>query len=115
LYGALILKRKLNERAPYKPARFQRFSPSSGSISRKRVQDKIQDFLDDVFNEEGEYRGGQFEKQPEKFTCAFCPFSEQHGEVPICDQSGEVFMDYPPSMADYIDPKYCGPQPKLNE
>jgi hypothetical protein len=112
----LILKRKLNENAPYKPPRFQRFSPSSGSRSRSRVISEVDAFLEDAFDESGnKRRDKKYEKKPEKFKCAFCVFSKQHGDVPICDQDGHEFHDYPDSMADYIDPKYCGPQPKLND
>ena len=110
----LILKRKLNSDAPYKPSRFQRYSPSDGTTSRKRVKDKIDEFLDDCFTAEGEYRDKDFEKQPEKYTCAFCPYSEHFGEEGFkeCDQGGTVFLDYPESMEPYIPSKYVGPQPE---
>ena len=111
----LIMKRKLNEDAPYKPARFQRFSPSDGSRSRKRVKEKINKFLDDCFEEGGAYREDKdFEQKPDKYKCAFCPYSQQHGEEGYqkCDQDGQRFLDYGENMAPYVDDKYVGPQPE---
>lgn len=109
----LILKRKLNSDAPYKPSRFQRYSPSDGTTSRKRVKNKINEFLDDCFKEGGAYKDKDFEKQPDKYTCAFCPYSEHFGEEGFkeCDQGGTLFLDYPQSMEPYIPSKYVGPQP----
>lgn len=109
----LIMKRKLNSNAPYKPARFQRFSPSDGNQSQSRVKSKIEEFIDNCFTDDGEYRDGEFEKSPEKFKCAFCKYSYQHGEegYQVCDQDGKRFLDYPESMEPYIDSKYVGPQP----
>ena len=113
----LIMKRKLNDDAPYKPARFQRFSPSDGSRSRSRVEDKIEEFLDDCFTEEGEYRDKDFETDPDRYKCAFCSYSKQHGEegFQICDQGGKKFLDYGENMRPYVDDKYVGPQPEQNK
>ena len=110
----LIMKRELNTSAPYKPSRFQRFSPASGSQSRARVGRKIEEFISDAFNDNGEYREGDFEKKPDKYKCAFCPYSEDHGEegYQICDQNGKRFMDYGENMRPYIDDKFIGPQPE---
>ena len=110
----LIMKRELNSNAPYKPSRFQRFSPSAGSQSQSRVEKKIQEFVDNCFTEDGDYREGDFEKNQGKFTCVFCPYSKQFGEegYRVCDQSGERYLDFPESMRPYIDDKYIGPQPE---
>lgn len=110
----LIMKRKLNSDAPYKPARFQRFSPSDGSRSRSRVTDKIEEFLDDCFTEDAEYRDKDFDKEPDKWKCCFCPFSKDFGEegYQICDQNGMTYLDYPESMRPYVPNRFVGPQPE---
>ena len=106
----LIMKR---ETGKYE-SRFQRFSPSAGTKSRERVQSKIEEFLDSCFTDEGEYKEKDHEKQPDKFTCCFCPYSEDFGEEDYkeCDQGGTKFLDYPESMEPYIPSKFVGPQPE---
>lgn len=110
----LIMKRELNSNAPYKPSRFQRYSPSDGSQSRSRVEEKINEFIDNCFTDDGEYREGDFEKKPGKYKCAFCPYSQDHGVegYKVCDMGGKRFMDYGPNMAPYVDDKFVGPQPE---
>lgn len=111
----LIMKRKLNSNAPYKPARFQRFSPPAGSRSRKRVREKINEFLDECFTDDGEYRQDKtFGQDPDRYKCAFCPYSEDFGEEGYkeCDQDGVKFLDYPESMKPYVPDRFVGPQPE---
>lgn len=110
----LIMKRKLNEDAPYNPPRFQQFSPASGSQSRNRVEKKIQEFISDGFEDGGDYKNGDFEKDPGKYKCVWCPFSKQFGDegYQICDQGGNTYLDYGEGMAPYVDDKYVGPQPE---
>ena len=102
----LILKRNKGDFS-----RFQRFSPPSGEEAMNRVEKKINEFLDSCYTEDGGHQEGEFEKDPDKFKCAFCPFSQQHGDMKLCDHS--TFLDYPESMEPYVDEKYCGPQPEL--
>lgn len=106
----LILKRKIDE---YE-SRFQQFTPASGKEERERVQTKIQEFLDECFTDEGEYKEKKHEKNEGKWTCCFCPFGVQFAEegFGVCDQSGVRWKDYPNSMKFYIPDKLCGPQPE---
>jgi len=101
----LILKRNKGDFS-----RFQRFSPPSGNEALERVGNKVEEFLDACYTEDAE---DEFEKDPDKFKCAFCPFSQQHGDIPLCDHND--FLDYPESMEPYVDSKLVGPQPELNE
>jgi len=79
-----------------------------------RVSDKINEFVSDCFDEDGNYRDKEFDAEPDRYQCAFCPFSEQHGEkgFRICAQGGKKFLDYGENMAPYVDDKYVGPQPE---
>ena len=106
----LILKRKVDD---YEP-RFQQFTPASGKEERERVQSKIEEFLEECFTDEGEYRKKEHEKNEGKWNCCFCPFATQFAEegFGVCDQSGKRYMDYPNSMKPYIPNKLCGPQPE---
>jgi len=106
----LILKRKCGKY----DSRFQQFSPSDGTKSLNRVSDKINEFVSDCFDEDGNYRDKEFDAEPDRYQCAFCPFSEQHGEkgFRICAQGGKKFLDYGENMAPYVDDKYVGPQPE---
>ena len=106
----LILKREIDE---YEP-RFQQFSPASGEEERERVQSKIQEFLDECFTDEGEYKDKEHEKSPSKYRCAFCPFSSDFGEeeYQICDMAGKKFLDYGENMKPYVPDRFVGPQPE---
>ena len=105
----LIMKREVDE---YEP-RFQTFSPPSGEEERGRVQTKIQEFLDECFTEEGEYKDKEHEADPDRFKCAFCPMSFQHGEegFQVCHEHPR-YLDYPESMAPYVDSKLIGTNPE---
>ena len=105
----LILKREIDD---YEP-RFQQFTPASGKEERERVQAKIQEFLDECFTDEGEYKEKKHEADPGRYKCAFCPFSFQHGEkgYDVCNEHPR-YLDYPESMAPYVDDKFVGPQPE---
>ena len=106
----LILKREVGD---YE-SRFQQFSPASGKEERERVQTKIQEFLDECFTDEGEYKDKEHEKNEGKWNCCFCPFATQFAEegFRVCDQSEVRWKDYPNSMKPYIPDKLCGPQPE---
>jgi len=93
--------------------RFQSFEPPSGDEALSRVESKINEFISSCYNEDGSKKEGEFKKDPDKFKCAFCPFSQQHGQMPFCDHN--TFLDYPESMDPYVDSKFVGPQPELNE
>jgi hypothetical protein len=107
----LIMKRELDSKYE---SRFQQYSPPSGKKARERVKNKIEEFLDDCFTENGEYKEKDYTKEPDKFTCCFCPYSEDFGEEGYqeCDQDETRFLDYPESMRPYIPDKFVGPQPK---
>lgn len=104
----LILKRNKGDFG-----RFQKFAPPSGHKALSRVEEEIEDFLDSCYTEDGGHVEGELDKDPDKFKCAFCPFSQQHGDMPLCDHND--FLDYPESMEPYVDSKLVGPQPELNE
>jgi len=104
----LIMKREIGD---YE-SRFQTFVPSSNKQERERVQAKIQEFLDECFTEDGEYREKEHEADEGRYKCAFCPFSFQHGVegYNVC-QEHPRYLDYNENMAPYVDDKLVGPNP----
>ena len=51
-----ILKRKLWENSDFIQKRVQLFKPSSGKITRKKVNDKLIEFVEKAFTKDGNYR-----------------------------------------------------------
>jgi len=78
-----ILKRKLYENVDFQQYRFQRHVPANGSVSTKRAYTEFMDFVNVVFDEEGNRRDTiKYPKAPgkNKKNCTWC------GYVEICDQ-----------------------------
>jgi len=71
-----ILKRKLPDTTDYTPKFVQLFSPSSGKIKRGKTMKLFNQFLKDCFDENGQYLDKEFNKEPSKNNCRFCPFKE---------------------------------------
>lgn len=50
-----ILKRKINEDSLWPQKRIQEFSPASGTISLKRIEKRLQEFVSQCFTETGDF------------------------------------------------------------
>ena len=68
----LILKRKLYENFDYPQKRLQTFSPASGKPSINRVMRRLQEFIDECFDDEGTVINKDYEKCEKHKKCRLC-------------------------------------------
>ena len=68
-----IVKRKLWEEAMFPQKRVQKFSPASGTVSMNKVNKGLNLFLENAFDDKGEYKSDMV-ATPSKKACRFCEF-----------------------------------------
>ena len=68
-----IVKRKLWENAMFPQKRVQKFVPASGKPSMNKVTNRLFNFVNEAFTEEGE-RKNDMVATPSKKACRFCEF-----------------------------------------
>ena len=68
----LILKRKLYENFDYPQKRLQTFSPASGKPSINKVMRRLQEFIEECFDDEGNVIGKDYEKCEKHEKCILC-------------------------------------------
>ena len=76
----IILKRKIPE-DPEWPAmsrRLQRFIPTDGKVSMNRAINDFNEFVDKVFDENGERKTEGYEPTPSTSACRFCEFNQRN-------------------------------------
>ena len=77
-----IVKRKVLDwddeklMSPHQAYRVQTFTPPSGKIKLNRAKNAINDFITTCFSTGGEIKEIQFNKNPSKWNCNFCPYKE---------------------------------------
>ena len=71
----LILKRKLYENFQYPQRRIQTFTPAHGKISINNVGKSLTTFINQSFDETGNYKMGAV-KTPSKKSCKYCEFRD---------------------------------------
>ena len=78
-----IMRRKLPEDSPYPVPRISKHIPANGAPSVNKVYDEFMEFINTVFDDEGNFRDINFPKVPgnAKKNCKWCEF-HQRG---ICD------------------------------
>jgi CRISPR/Cas system-associated exonuclease Cas4 (RecB family) len=77
-----IVRRKVPENSDWPVYRVQQFAPASGKIKRNQSVKKINDFITDAFDDQGNYIDKDYLKQSSKSSCIFCPFK---GNLDLCD------------------------------
>lgn len=79
-----IVKRKINEDAPYAAmkSRIQRFSPPSGKTTQNKLNKMLLEFIEENF-EGNRYKEKQHKKRPSDKTCKWCPFKDNPN---LCDR-----------------------------
>ena len=85
-----IVKRRLLENVEYPQQRIQRFSPASGKMSVKQVEESFLEFINKGFDKNGEYnKDGHFKKSPGKAkkNCKYCIFKT------LTDKNGLKYCD----------------------
>jgi hypothetical protein len=78
-----IMRRKLYEDAPFPIPRISRHVPANGKPTTNRVYNEFMDFVNEVFDDEGNFNDLPFPKVPgeRKKNCKFCEFLQRG----ICD------------------------------
>ena len=79
----LILKRKLYENIQYPQKRLQVFSPASGKPSLNKVITRLQEFIDDCFDDKGELIQKDYFKNVSTKNCKYCEFKDKPD---LCDR-----------------------------
>ena len=80
----LILKRKLYENLQYPQKRIQTFSPASGKPSVNKVMKRLQEFMDDCFDESGNQILKEYTKIASTKNCKYCEFKDKPD---LCDRN----------------------------
>jgi hypothetical protein len=79
----LILKRKLYENLAYPQKRIQTFVPASGKPSINKVISRLQNFMDDCFDDNGEHIIKEYRKEVSTKNCKYCEFKDKPD---LCDR-----------------------------
>ena len=80
----LILKRKLYENLQYPQKRIHTFSPASGKPSVNKVMKRLQEFMDDFFDESGNQILKEYTKIASTKNCKYCEFKDKPD---LCDRN----------------------------
>ena len=70
-----IVKRKLWENTDFPQKRVQKFVPASGTVSMNKVAKRLDTFMSEAFDDEGEHRDDMI-ATPSKKACRFCEFNQ---------------------------------------
>ena len=68
----LILKRRLYENFDYPQKRIQQFSPASGTPSVNKVMKRLQEFIEECYDEDGKIISHEYEKCANHLKCRLC-------------------------------------------
>jgi hypothetical protein len=72
-----IVKRKLYENLDFPQKRVQKFVPANGKPSINQVVNRLDEFIKDGFNDDGEYRTEHiYRKEASKKNCKYCDFNQ---------------------------------------
>jgi len=83
-----IVKRKLWENVDFPQKRVQKVIPASGTPSINRVLSNLNTFLEECFDENGEYlKDTIYRKEPSQKHCRYCEFKNKKE---LCDRKREV-------------------------
>lgn len=80
----MILKRKLWENSDFHQKRIQIFSPPSGKNSISKSSMMVEEFIQDVFENDNKIKEKEYKKKPSESNCFFCPFKY---DPKNCDKS----------------------------
>jgi len=68
----LILKRRLYENMDFPQKRIQTFSPASGKPSINKVMNRLQEFIDECYDDKGKIIANDYEKCEKHKKCILC-------------------------------------------
>jgi CRISPR/Cas system-associated exonuclease Cas4 (RecB family) len=78
-----IVKRKVPEVSEYPIKRVQVFTPPSGKIKLAKATKAVNEFIEEVFNNDGSYKNKTYSQSPSSHNCRFCPFRDKKN---LCDR-----------------------------
>ena len=79
----LILKRKIYENTEYIMRRMTEFTPASGRNTVNAASRAMNNFIEEVFNQDGSIKDNKYPKSVSKWNCTFCPYAEDSN---LCGQ-----------------------------
>ena len=82
-----IVKRKIWEKSEFPQSRIQTFTPLSGKIKSSKASKAVYDFIDKVFEQNGEYKNTKHEVNPSKDNCMYCFFADKPD---LCSKGQEI-------------------------
>ena len=62
----------------------QEFIPANGKTKLNRANTALNDFVEDIFNIDGTFKTTDFQAQPSKSNCMYCPFKNKKE---LCDKA----------------------------
>lgn len=80
----IILKRKITEHPDFIIRRLSKFEPSHGKISMKKATESWNEFINECFDDQGQYRDKQHKAVPSESNCKYCPFNDNES---LCTES----------------------------
>ena len=80
----LILKRRLYENMMYPQKRLQSFSPASGKPSINKVMTRLQEFIDECYDDKGKVINKEYVKMVSTKNCKYCEFKDKSD---LCDRN----------------------------
>ncbi len=78
----IIVRRKINEELEFVPKRIQTFIPASGKVTRNKIKKMFEEFLDNCFTEEGEYKMESSYPALVSSACNYCPYLKEDALCP---------------------------------
>jgi len=72
-----IVKRKLYESSDYVIPRIQTFKPASGKIKISRAEKAMNEFIENVFTKDANFKEITLTPNPSKWNCGFCPYKNK--------------------------------------
>ncbi len=80
-----IVKRKMIEESMFPQKRIQQFKPASGTVTQRKVQRSIDEFVDNCFDQEGNKNADRpylaISGKGDK-NCKYCPFKTDYANCP---------------------------------
>ena len=81
-----IVRRKVYLDGEYPQKRIQTFVPASGKNKVNKATRNLDEFINKAFNTDGSYKETQFQANPSKWNCTFCPYKKN---TELCNVVGK--------------------------